>query len=62
MPELSLIRILLVEDEPGDARLRSEYLSPAQFNVTTVSRLNQALTHLNVERFDAILLDLSPPA
>lgn len=61
MNHSSLIRILLVEDEPSDARLLSEYLSPLQFVVTTVARLNQALKHLDVEHFDAILLDLSLP-
>jgi two-component sensor histidine kinase/DNA-binding response OmpR family regulator len=60
------IQILLVEDNPGDARLLQEMLaditSPS-FELTHLERLGEALRCLGLgkERFDAILLDLSLP-
>jgi signal transduction histidine kinase/DNA-binding response OmpR family regulator len=60
-----LIRLLLVEDNPGDARLLQETLADiqsAQFDLVVVSRLSEALTVLEQEaRFDVMLLDLSLP-
>ncbi len=56
-----LIRVLLVEDNPGDARLMKEYLSEPEYRVfelTHKERLSQALECLEKERFDVILLDL----
>jgi serine phosphatase RsbU (regulator of sigma subunit) len=58
------IHILLVEDNPGDARLLRETLREvptAQFALTLVERLDQALQSLAEKRFDVVLLDLSLP-
>jgi PAS domain S-box-containing protein len=57
-------RVMLVEDNPGDARLVRELLvssSTAQFELAHVERLSEALTRLETERFDVLLLDLSLP-
>lgn len=58
------IRVLLVEDNPGDAGLVKEMLEDAttvQFELTRSDRLKTALGLLNKGRFDIILLDLSLP-
>jgi diguanylate cyclase (GGDEF)-like protein len=54
--------VLLVEDNPGDARLLQEILrdvSSQQFELIHVERLSEALERLDKERLDVILLDLS---
>jgi DNA-binding NarL/FixJ family response regulator len=60
-----IVRILLVEDNPGDSRLvevvLSEATSSADFEVTHAERLEEALDHLSETGFDVILLDLSLP-
>ncbi|MBI3357207.1 MAG: GGDEF domain-containing response regulator [Nitrospirae bacterium] len=59
-----MIKILLVEDSDVDAHLTQDILaewSIEQFDVTHVTRLSEALTHLARARFDAVLLDLSLP-
>src|SRR5574339_654293 len=59
------IRLLLVEDNPGDAVLLRETLrdvgGDGQFDLTHVMRLEEALQKLAAETFDVILLDLSLP-
>jgi len=58
------IKVLLVEDNPPDARLLEEYLdevTTAQFDIKQVELLEEALKCLDVESFDIILLDLSLP-
>ncbi len=58
------IRILLVEDNPGDARLVQETLaevSHPRFQITHVERLSQARRVLGRETFDLVLLDLFLP-
>lgn len=58
------IRILLVEDSPGDARLVRIALSEVkdvEFHVQHVETLAAARAALNEASFDAILLDLSLP-
>ncbi|ACL16832.1 hybrid sensor histidine kinase/response regulator [Methanosphaerula palustris] len=58
------IRVLLVEDNPGDARLIREMLVEIhtdRYEVVHVERLEYALLHLNNEKFDTILLDLNLP-
>ncbi len=60
------IRLLLVEDNPGDARLMRELLAdaaPPRFDVVHVDCLRAALAALRDGQgvFDAVLLDLSLP-
>jgi signal transduction histidine kinase/DNA-binding response OmpR family regulator len=58
------IEILLVEDNPGDARLLREMLVQAnssQVELTHVERLDAALQCLEIAGFDVLLLDLSLP-
>ena len=58
------IRVLLVEDNPGDARLFTELLRDAGANhlkMVQVDRLSAALDRLNCDCFDVMLLDLSLP-
>lgn len=57
-------RILLVEDNPGDARLIRETLREAEsfpFQLTHADRLAAAEERLAGEAFDVVLLDLSLP-
>lgn len=54
------LRILLVEDNPGDARLLREML-PRSFHLTHVERLDDALAKLKSTPHDAVLLDLTLP-
>jgi PAS domain S-box-containing protein len=59
-----MIKVLLVEDNPGDVRLLQEFLwdvTTAQFELMPVERLDRTLELLNQESFDVILLDLSLP-
>ncbi len=63
MPE-SDMNVLLVEDNPGDARLVESALAGSRtyrFNVRTVRRLADAAEALKQGGCDAILLDLSLP-
>ncbi|MBI3537269.1 MAG: diguanylate cyclase response regulator [Chloroflexi bacterium] len=58
------IRVLLVEDNPGDARLLREMFGGAvspTFELTHVERLNEAVQCLAQERSDVVLLDLLLP-
>ncbi len=58
------ISVLLIEDNPGDARLVKEFLAEtgnAQFNLTHVDRLEEAFRRLAETNFDVVLLDLSLP-
>ena len=58
------MKILLIEDNPGDIRLLQEYLnegSACRFQVTQAGRLSRGLERLAEARFDAVLLDLSLP-
>ncbi len=58
------VRILLVEDNPGDARLLGETLREAQglsHALTHVERLDEAIGRLAKDAFDVMLLDLSLP-
>lgn len=59
----TVIHVLLVEDNPGDAELAREALaeSPARYRFVThhVTRLDDALKRLAVEPVDVILLDLT---
>ncbi len=58
------IHVLLIEDNPGDARLVKEMLVDAdasKFNLTHVGLLSQGLSLLRNESHHVILLDLSLP-
>jgi PAS domain S-box-containing protein len=58
------IRVLLLEDNPGDARLVQEALAenaPGEFVVTWVERLVDALARAATEPFDVMLCDLNLP-
>ena len=58
------IRLLLLEDNPGDARLVQTTLAdeaPGEFAITTAERLADALARIQTERFDAVLCDLGLP-
>jgi diguanylate cyclase (GGDEF)-like protein len=64
--EHATTRVLLVEDNPGDARLVREMLSDppdGDFVLTVVTTVRDALDHLADEtnHVDAVLLDLSLP-
>lgn len=59
-----LTKVLLIEDNPGDARLIIEYLAPAgeaRFNVTVAGRLDSGKNLLDDEIYDIVLLDLNLP-
>ncbi|GEM_PF-6136511 len=58
------VDVLLVEDNPGDARLvctMLEHAAPEQFRVEHVRRLDQARLMIERGHFDAVLLDLTLP-
>jgi signal transduction histidine kinase len=60
------LNILLVEDNPGDARLIREMLSERQsyaasYLLCPVQSLEKAIQKCSAEHFDAILLDLNLP-
>ena len=57
------IRLLLIEDSPGDARLIQEALKASEtvFHVGWAQRLAEGLERLAHEAFDVIVLDLSLP-
>ena len=65
MPDNGQIEILLVEVNPGDARLvevlRSEADSSGSFNIVHAGCLSEALERLEEATFRVILLDLSLP-
>ena len=59
-----LLRVLLVEDNPGDAELMEEMLprdGTTLFEVECVARLSEALECAGADRFDIIILDLNLP-
>src|SRR5436309_517820 len=57
------IRVLLVEDSPGDARLIELLLAENEtpFEVKIAGKLSEALELLKTETFEVILSDLSLP-
>lgn len=61
---LSKVRVLLIEDNPADARLIEIMLSKAKgisFDLEWVKELSSGIKHLAESRFDLVLLDLSLP-
>jgi PAS domain S-box-containing protein len=58
------MKILLVEDNPGDVRLLQEFLwdvTSVKLQLKQAQELEEALNFLEKERFDVILLDLLLP-
>jgi signal transduction histidine kinase/DNA-binding NarL/FixJ family response regulator len=58
------IHVLLIEDNPGDARLLRALLqetASSQFELVHAERFSDALNRLSERRFDVVLLDLSLP-
>ena len=58
------VRVLLVEDNPGDARLLEETLKQAvagEFHLEYAEQLSEAVDALAHEQFDVVLLDLVLP-
>lgn len=58
------INVLLIEDNPGDARLIQEMLADShhlQADLIIADHLSAGVEHLQQEKTDAILLDLSLP-
>ena len=58
------MKILLIEDNPGDIRLLQGYLkesSACRFEITQAGGLSMGIERLAEARFDAVLLDLSLP-
>jgi signal transduction histidine kinase len=62
-PELRPLTVLLVEDDPGDARLIADLLGPpaGEFRLEHVDRLALGLERLGREGVDVVLLDLGLP-
>ena len=59
-----MIKILLIEDNPGDARLIKEYLSDVKnvtFDLQIADRLNAGIEILEDGIVDVVLLDLKLP-
>lgn len=68
MSEAMAVHVLLVEDNPGDARLvREAFLDASSlrggpsFQLTAVERLSEALEILRNTAIDVVLLDLALP-
>ena len=58
------IRVLLVEDNPGDACLLRELIQQgdaSQFDLMHVARFSEALQSLGTSDLDVVLLDLGLP-
>jgi len=58
------IKVLVIEDNPGDARLMREMLSEAKstrFSVAHAERLSAGLEYLAAEQWDVVVLDLTLP-
>jgi PAS domain S-box-containing protein len=58
------IKVLLIEDNPGDARLIQAFLSEAKgksFQIEVAERLLDGLEALSARSLDVVLLDLSLP-
>jgi signal transduction histidine kinase len=59
-----MIRVVLVEDNPGDANLIKEYLTHdtrARFEIQIMTRLDDALEKISKDHVDIVLVDLGLP-
>ena len=59
-----MLKILLIEDNPGDVDLIREMLTEAgtvSFSVESVQRLSEAMSRLKDNAIDLVLLDLGLP-
>ena len=64
MTELPVIKVLLVEDNPGDVKLIQTYLADAtdvRFVIEHTGHLMTALTHMKDPTVDIVVLDLGLP-
>jgi len=63
MTNPSKLRVLQMEDNPGDARLVADLLAPAdsEWDLTQVRTLSECLKQLGEESFNVLLLDLDVP-
>jgi signal transduction histidine kinase len=64
MVNTSLVKILLIEDNPGDARLVEILLEESDFldcKIINKQSLTEGIEALNEEEFDIVLLDLTLP-
>src|SRR4051812_25791230 len=63
MIEQRSIRVLLIEDNPGDARLVRELLTEEEdrFGIVLAGSMREARDRLDAETYDIVLLDLSLP-
>ncbi|BCR04209.1 histidine kinase [Desulfuromonas versatilis] len=61
MPLRTEIALLLIEDNPGDARLLREMLDRSRFDLATRPTLGGGLDFLEANPVDLVLLDLSLP-
>jgi len=62
--DIQILKLLLVEDNPGDARLLQETLHEVEtlkFDIYIVDNLSSAIETLDLEDFDLVLLDLTLP-
>ena len=59
----TLVKILLVEDNPGDVLIFREHLrfSGIEFELTESTSLKDAISKISQQDFDVILLDLGLP-
>jgi DNA-binding response OmpR family regulator len=58
------IKILMIEDNPGDVRLVQELLQdvePNRFSISSVDRISKGVEYLQTNKTDLVLLDLSLP-
>ena len=56
------VKVLVIEDNPVDARVVTEFLTPGEgFEVTHVGCLSEASAALGEGGYDAVLLDLMLP-
>jgi len=64
MTDTQTVNVLLIEDNPGDTRLMSEWLygiPHPQFEVEVKETLGDGISYLRQNPVDVVLLDLSLP-